>query len=103
MLTAGSYCRLPRLLVLFTAVAVTRSVVGAEPTNRPTIDFNRQIQPILSENCFACHGPDAGQRKAKLRLDLKEGALEKRKDGSAAIVPGKAAESELFRRISAAD
>ena len=78
-------------------------MVGAEPASRPTIDFNRQIQPILSENCFACHGPDAGQRKAKLRLDLKEGALEKRKDGAAAVVPGKSAESELFRRITAAD
>src|SRR2546422_42583 len=58
------------------------------------IQFNRDIRPILSENCFACHGPDKNQRKAKLRLDVRDVALEK-----GAIVPGKLSESELVRRI----
>ena len=70
-----------------------------------SIDFNIHIRPLLSDRCFKCHGPDAGQRKANLRLDLRENALAHLKDNPDAfvIVPGSAAESELFRRISAHD
>src|SRR5687767_14299287 len=62
------------------------------------IQFNRDIRPILSDNCFRCHGPDKGQRKAKLRLDLREVALERE-----AFMPGKPEESELIRRIFSED
>jgi hypothetical protein len=68
-----------------------------------TIDFDRDIQPILSENCYQCHGPDAGARKAKLRLDQKEGALGKNEDGRAIVAPGQPADSELITRILSAD
>jgi mono/diheme cytochrome c family protein len=73
------------------------------PPARQTIDFNAQIRPILSENCFACHGPDERQRKAKLRFDQIEGALAQRPDGGFVIKAGKAAESELVLRITSSD
>jgi len=62
------------------------------------IDFNRDVRPILSDKCFACHGPDKGNLKAKLRLDLPGAAV---KQG--VLVPGKPGESELVRRIHAAE
>ena len=61
---------------------------------QPTIGFNQSIRPILSDNCFACHGPDAGQRKGKLRLDARDAAIERK-----AIIPGKPDDSELIKRI----
>ncbi|MFO0935633.1 MAG: PSD1 and planctomycete cytochrome C domain-containing protein [Gemmataceae bacterium] len=63
-----------------------------------TVSFNRDIRPILSENCYACHGPDQNQRKADLRFDLRENALT-----SGAIVPGEPENSELMTRILSTD
>jgi hypothetical protein len=70
-----------------------------------SVDFNVHIRPILSDRCFKCHGPDGGQRKANLRLDIREHALAALKDNPSehVIVPGNASQSELFRRISAHD
>jgi hypothetical protein len=66
------------------------------------IDFARDVLPILSDKCFHCHGPDEAGRKGKLRLDTKDGAYRER-NGIAAVVPGKSAESEMIRRIASAD
>lgn len=67
------------------------------------IEFNRDIRPILADNCYACHGPDAGQRQAGLRLDQHEAALAALESGHHAIVPGDLGASELVRRILATD
>ena len=67
-----------------------------------SIDFNREIRPILSRNCFACHGPDAQNRQMGLRLDSLEGMVGARTGfGGAVIIPGNAADSLLYQRISA--
>jgi len=62
------------------------------------LEYNRDIRPILAENCFACHGPDSAARKGELRLDKREAAVEKK-----AVVPGKVSESELIKRILSLD
>jgi hypothetical protein len=66
------------------------------------ISFAREILPILSDNCFACHGPDENRRKAKLRLDLRDEAT-RLNDGLAAVTPGKPGNSLLIQRINSPD
>ncbi len=91
--------------VLWTVLlwVVTRGVVGAgEPALPRTIDFNRDIRPILADNCYQCHGPDKNQRKAQLRLDTKEGLFTSRA-GVYPVQPGKPEASEIYRRITSSD
>ncbi len=67
------------------------------------LGFNKDIRPILSDNCFTCHGQDSGSRKAGLRLDIREEALKGGKSEKPAIVPEKPDNSDLIRRILTAD
>ncbi|EDY19361.1 protein of unknown function DUF1549 [Chthoniobacter flavus Ellin428] len=67
------------------------------------VKFNRDIRPMLSDNCFACHGPDANKRKAKLRLDVRDAALKPAESGDTAIVPGQPDQSALVARVESAD
>ncbi|MBI1369930.1 MAG: DUF1549 domain-containing protein, partial [Planctomycetes bacterium] len=83
-----------RLSVLVLFAALSSPVNAAEPV----VDFNRDVRPILSNNCYACHGPDEKERKARLRLDTFEGAQMK-----GALVPGEPDESELVLRVESGD
>jgi hypothetical protein len=88
----------PRLLVFATCVLIGSAFSQAQP-----ISFNRDIRPILSENCFHCHGPDKESRDSGLRLDIREEAIKPAKSDAIAIVPGKIEESELVLRILSED
>jgi len=78
------------------ALAIIQIAAGLSAAE-PTIDFNRDVRPILSNRCFRCHGPDAKQRKSDLRLDHREVAV----DDLGVIVPGDPANSELLVRLTA--
>ncbi len=80
-----------------TAIAAT-ILSGSAPAGPAPVEFNRDIRPLLSDNCFFCHGPDKNKRKAGLRLDLRDAALKKE-----AFVPGKPDDSEIIKRILTKD
>ena len=82
--------------VLAAPAAAPAAVEAALPE---VVTFNTHIQPILSENCYHCHGPDSGSRKADLRLDRAEFAFKPLKSGEAAIIKGHAATSEVVLRL----
>ncbi len=76
---------------------------GAGPVGPRRVEFNRDVRPILSENCFQCHGPDKGHREADLRLDTREGLLSGDDADDRIVAPGNPGASELFRRIVSDD
>ncbi len=87
-------CRIVALLISI----ISLTAHAAEPPLPDKIDFNRDVRPILSDNCFACHGPDAAKREAELRLDVRDDALKQK-----AIIPGKPEASQLIERILSTD
>ena len=84
-----------RQLALSLGILAAVAVAAAETA---PLEYNRDIRPILSENCFYCHGPDANKREAKLRLDIREEAVKQK-----AFIPGDAAGSELVKRLFSKD
>lgn len=103
-LETGRARRLGRALAVALALSAVAGV-GPVVTAAETLDFNRDVRRVLSENCFSCHGPDAKAKEGggkPLRLDLSDSARAERK-GHRAVVPGKPDESEVIRRITSDD
>ncbi|MGP0062159.1 MAG: PSD1 and planctomycete cytochrome C domain-containing protein [Isosphaeraceae bacterium] len=88
------------LIPAFLFIGLIDSVTDG--TSRP-IDFSREVRPILSNYCFPCHGPDDKARKAKLRLDVSDGASQELSSGNRAIVPGRPEDSEAMSRLTTDD
>jgi len=85
------------------SIDIPEDVEAAYAELPETIDFNFHIQPILSDRCYACHGPDEASRKAGLRLDQEEEAFHKLESGNFAFVSGKPGKSESIDRILSED
>ncbi|MFZ4767635.1 MAG: c-type cytochrome domain-containing protein, partial [Roseimicrobium sp.] len=97
MILDSRICFFPSLALLF----IPAAIFAAEPTGK--VNFNRDVRPILSDNCFSCHGFDAKKRKGDLRLDVEEGAFKPNKDGVSALKPRDLAASEAWKRIVTMD
>ena len=87
-----------KLILALGATLLVQQSNGTNGEKSEAIDFNRDIRPILSNNCFFCHGPDGETREADLRLDIREDAVQ-----AFAFVPGDPEESELVYRILSED
>src|SRR5262245_50300138 len=95
----------PALVVKSVSLGAVLVLVSAWSSTRAEsrVQFNRDIRPILSDNCYKCHGPDEKERQAGLRLDTEAGTRAELDSGSIAVVPGDIEASELARRITSTD
>ena len=90
-------------ICIFTPLLSVVVVLACLTAQGQSVEFNQHIRPLLSNKCFACHGPDANQREAGLRLDLEASATAKLASGARAIVPGDLNQSEIWQRINSED
>lgn len=91
---------LPLIVIMVTGWFVFNRDSATSDALPDVVDFNQHIRPILSTNCYVCHGPDISTREAGLRLDIKDSAIVVLESGATAVVPGDHEASELIRRIS---
>src|SRR5260221_11038546 len=91
------YIRKELRMLRATSLLLALALAGAFAA--PGVDFQRDVRPILSENCFQCHGPDKGTRMANLRIDTRDGAFSVRPNGKV-IVPRNTRASLLYQRVT---
>ena len=96
------WSRFALLLTVSLALVVPAPAAAQSDETVPAVDFQRDVRPILSDNCFSCHGPDESTRQVRLRLDTQDGAFAERPTGYP-IVAGDAEASLLYQRISQDD
>jgi hypothetical protein len=91
-----------RALWLSLGVVVALAATAMPAFGADSVEFNRDIRPILADKCFTCHGPDQAQRKADLRLDIEQ-AAKREVDGKRPLAPGSSSQSEVYQRITSTD